>query len=434
MNRYLQTSLYAVISSLLIIPAGSISYGKNANIEALESVLGQLETYEFGETESWKPKLLEVVRSIYQDETSQRTARVRLNDFLNSQASEEAKLVISEELRLLTADSIPLPEARELLNEAESLLTYPKETTEKLLSVAERLESLGKAATAARIYDSLRSHSNDFMIQVAALNGAFRVSQHPVEFWRTEIPKVTPKLRRHAIRLIRDLPDDFQNGVIFFKESSLNDADKCQLLILFAERNDSSVHATAYQFLKGNRASLRSAALAAMEHLGNPSDIALLIETASKASEPESALARKALYRMPGEAVDVAILEALPGSSFSNQVELIKAVEERAIPNASKALLKCAQSADESVRIQALKVLATTTDLSNLEDLVVLHTRSEEPKTRREIERTLLRIATRFPEDSRGERSLQAQLQATSNEATRNALIEILNNLEKTTD
>ena len=86
------------------------------------------------------------------------------------------------------------------------------------------------------------------------------------------------------------------------------------------------------------------------------------------------------------------------------------------------------------MRIQALKVLATTTDLSNLEDLVVLHTRSEEPKTRREIERTLLRIATRFPEDSRGERSLQAQLQATSNEATRNALIEILNKLEKTTD
>ena len=79
-------------------------------------MLGQLETYEFGETESWKPKLLEVMRSIYQDETSQRTARVRLNDFLNSQASEEAKLVISEELRLLTADSIPLPEARELLN------------------------------------------------------------------------------------------------------------------------------------------------------------------------------------------------------------------------------------------------------------------------------------------------------------------------------
>lgn len=384
----------------------------------LESVLNDLANYEFGDPTPWRPELLDTMRSVYQSTNNQSAAIQLLNDFLRSGASEEAKRIIQKELRTLESKSPELVSSKHLLYEADKRMAQPKDwpgKNEGLLTIAEQLLEIGKKPDALRLYNYLSSNSDDVMIQVAALNGNFHASQQPINILKTALKNSDSTIRKQAIRLVKDLPPDFSNGMQLFDVTSLTDTEEAQLLLLLADRRDPSIHSQAVRYLKGANPILRNAALYVFEVLGQANDVLLLAELVSQDIDSESDLARKALYRMPGQAIDKKIVAILDKSPTGVQIELIKAIEERNITTASNALLEVARSSsDQKVTSESLQAIAMTGTIETLEPLIDLLRAEQDSKVQKNIERTISRIVSRFPDDPLGEELLK-RLESQSN-------------------
>ncbi len=401
----------------LVIYGGSLQ-AKPQELESLEAILTDLATYEFGDPTPWKSELLKSMQTIYQETDNQSTAIQLINYFLNSDASEEAKRVVQKELRALESLPPKTVSSKDMLDEVDSLMIQPKDwpgKNEALLTIAERMLDLGENTEALKLYNHLSSDSSDIMIQVAALNGKFHASERPISILKTALNDSNSTLRRQAIRLVKDLPPEFSNGAQLFKVAPLTDIEEAQLLIFLAERGDASVHSLAVEYLKGANPVLRSAALYVFELLGQADDVLGLTKLASQEIETESDLARKALYRMPGQAIDKQIVTLLDQSPTDVQIELIKAIEERNLTSASNELLDLVRSSsNQKVASESLQAIAMTAPIETLEPLVDLLRDEPDSKVQKNIERSISRIVSRFPDDPIGQGILK-QIESQSN-------------------
>ncbi|MDH7599564.1 MAG: ThuA domain-containing protein [Sedimentisphaerales bacterium] len=83
-------------------------------------------------------------------------------------------------------------------------------------------------------------------------------------------------------------------------------------------------------------------------------------------------VARRALVSLDGEGVDKQLIESLQTADPSVQCELIIAMAERSTPNASKALIPLASSADSQVRLEAQRALGQLAQADDLREMVWL--------------------------------------------------------------
>lgn len=391
---------------------------KAQELASLEAILTDLASYEFGDPTPWRPELLDTMHSVYQNTNTQIAAIQLMSEFLRSNASGEAKRIVQDELRVLEPNPPKTVGLTDLFDEADRLMAQPKDWPDKhegLLTIAEQMVDLGKHPEALRLYDYLSSNTDNIMIRTAALYGRFHVSQQPINILKTALKSPESKLRRQAIRLARDLPTDFAKGARLFKVVPLSDAEKAQLLNLLAERRDRSIHSKAVEYSKSASPTLRKAALYVFELLGQAGDVLLLAEWASEEIDTESDLARKALYRMPGQAIDKKIVALLGQSPTEVQIELIKAIEERNITTASKPLLDVARSStNQKVVSESLQAVAMTGTIETLESLIDLLEVEQDSKVQKNIERSISRIVSRFPDDPIGKELLK-RLESRSN-------------------
>ncbi len=374
---------------------GSIpSYSADASsqtTEPLAEILAILSDYQFGDVETWRPDMIEAMQAIYQKPDTHRKAAAMMLDFLNSDASTEAKNEISVHYRTLAEDD-PVPQAN--------------------------------------VKPSAKVAASPLMIQVARLNEEFRNSHRPVAFLKRKLNSEPNELRPHVIRLVRELPSSFQKGISLCKIDGLSSHNQAQLLKLLAARNDPSIHSLAVELARSEVPELRIAALESLQTIGKAQDVDLLIQIALSQNEPEQSLAQEALYRIPGKAVDQAITRRLQTERLETQIEVIKAIENRNTQSATSELLAVA-SQTSGAQLPAIRAIALVAPLSGLSDVIDSLETADSSKVKKELETAIYRIAFRH-----GDRieeaisTLRSRMLATDQDSLKASLGAVLDKLE----
>ena len=163
---------------------------------------------------------------------------------------------------------------------------------------------------------------------------------------------------------------------------SLSDTAKIQMMTAFAANEIKAGRAEIERVLlaEPQNRDVRFAAYQALSELGDGSTAVWLAGYAAQAPDrEEKKMAQEALYRLPGEEVDEAILAKITFNCSSAveepvMLELIRSTAQRPIPSACPVLLKTARRADGEIAsesIRALQSLATAEYIDDVVDLLI---------------------------------------------------------------
>ena len=121
-----------VIFILLLIASHSFAQVSNESaVKNVEQVLEKLSEYNYGEPQLWKPELIEAMKPVYSNPDVQKEVEQKMLDFLQSDATVEAKKAIQKEFAIIaTKDSeegiIKLLQNEETVNLALAVMDHAR--------------------------------------------------------------------------------------------------------------------------------------------------------------------------------------------------------------------------------------------------------------------------------------------------------------------
>jgi hypothetical protein len=220
------------------------------------------------------------------------------------------------------------------------------------LETAQALAREGREAQASAIYRELwEDPQSASPVQVAAGKGLFALSDDPVRFLRELLGSAPPELRRDLIKLAYELPADFVEGAAFLDIEGLTEADRTQLVRIFARRGDTSVRPFIHARIQDEDPDTRTAGLEAIVPLAAAPDVNILLSVLGNTTDRDhERLTREALVRSPDPGVDDLMREKLPYVPEPLQIDIIAVIRERATPGAEGLLMDLAKTGSPEVR------------------------------------------------------------------------------------
>ncbi len=178
------------------------------------------------------------------------------------------------------------------------------------------------------------------------------------------IPAVVP--------MVKDLKGPNVTEALCRELPSLPPSAQVPLIGALADRGDPAALTAIKAILNSEDTHVQRAALAAIGVLGDASCVMLLSTTAASKDAAWQQIARESLYRLNGEQVDQAILEQIDTADPDVRIELVRAIRERHIQNASQALQQTVQSTNPRLRTESLRAFRAVGSPGNLPFLLNL--------------------------------------------------------------
>jgi HEAT repeat protein len=207
----------------------------------------------------------------------------------------------------------------------------------------------------------------------------------------------------------------------------LPEAAKVHVLAALSTYPRERVLPTVLDAAKSDSATVRLAAMKALETVGDESAVTFLVETAAKTKGPEQVAARAALGLLKGRAVDqklLAMLSQNPPEELHG--ELLLAVADRRVYIAKPAVTAALTSPSAQVRTQALRSLrsiGTPSDVPAVLDIVV---KSDDEAERSEAEATVGALAQKIVNADSRSGMVRMRLNTEKNADARVRLIGVL--------
>ncbi|MHC5156634.1 MAG: ThuA domain-containing protein [Planctomycetota bacterium] len=250
-----------------------------------------------------------------------------------------------------------------------------------LLSCAESLFEQGKTGAAQRLYSQLYASGTSSGIRAAGLTGLVRSGGDSAMLLKAVNSEDT-MVQKAAMMQIATIQDVSLLKTLASEMKSLSDTAKIQMMTAFAANETKAGRAEIERVLlaEPQNRDVRFAAYQALSELGDGSTAVWLAGYAAQAPDrEEKKMAQEALYRLPGEEVDEAILAKITFNCSSAveepvMLELIRSTAQRPIPSACPVLLKTARRADGEIAsesIRALQSLATAEYIDDVVDLLI---------------------------------------------------------------
>jgi len=162
------------------------------------------------------------------------------------------------------------------------------------------------------------------------------------------------------------------------KLPELSVTDQAIAMAVLGESNDVAVTAQLAEMLgSSDDESFRSGVVQVLGSLGGTDAVDPVLHMANRAEGDAQKEARRALRRMPGEAVDVALLGRAGSGDVLARGEAIEALGDRGYTNAASALLGYAEKDAKHVRRASLKALGSIASAGDLERLAKMAGKDE---------------------------------------------------------
>lgn len=271
---------------------------------------------------------------------------------------------------------------------------------EALLQCAEELTTRGEVEQASELYQTLLSTNLTDTTKAAALKGLFTLSKDPILFIKTQLESSKPELKPDIIRLVRELPADFKDGKQFFEIDNLNLQNRIQLLLLFAEREDSSIRPFALKLLDHEEPLVRTSALKALKRVGTSEDVLLLIAHAVDTNKVKREKTVETLTGIRGPRVDSEILSRINHAYAEEISVLVELIRDREIKKAIPTLLSWCKHENRSIQLEAIRALGIIGSANLLKHAIESLTTSPTGSVRRAWERTVFQLALKVQEGS----------------------------------
>lgn len=240
-----------------------------------------------------------------------------------------------------------------------------------LLRCAETLMAAGEADLAFPFYRQLLGSDISLSTSRAALQGLIAVSgdggrDRILDVLRNE----DTRMHSAAIGMVPLTFDASDILPLCELLPRLPAPSRIQLISALSGFKNDMVLVTMIQALSSPEPEVRMASLHAVQKQGKASTARLLVRHAARSRGVEQAAARSALWNLKGEAVDDAILAALPEENDPALVrELVRSMGERRITNGKPLLFGSLQHPDPGIRLEAIRALG---HLSEPQDLPLL--------------------------------------------------------------
>lgn len=304
---------------------------------------------------------------------------------------------------------------------------FRTEVLDAYLRCAEQAAARGDKAAALAIYDKLTASSEPATIRTAALRGKIlnsgdKATQAMVDALKSD----DQATQTAAIGVLREVARPELIKAVSEQLSNLSVTSQVQLLAALSDVGDKAATHAVMGAMKHSDQAVRVAALSALANLGDASSLDQLVQTAATGSGTEQAAAREALYRLKGADVDKAILDKLSSASAEAKVELVKAVDQRNTAGSVQSLVKLIDDSDARVRVEAVKALRTVAGPDDMKQLVGLLVSVKGDAERTELERTIVAVARKIPEDKGQGAAVLAALPAAQDLTARKSLMSVL--------
>ncbi|MFH1371491.1 MAG: HEAT repeat domain-containing protein, partial [Planctomycetota bacterium] len=264
------------------------------------------------------------------------------------------------------------------------------------------------------------------MIRIAAVRGMIATAGDKTSETVVEALKSNDKpIQTAAIETLKDVAKTDVVKSAAVELPNLGSLQQEQLLAALADCGDRVALPAVLTAVKSTDNSVRVAALNAIGALGDVSTVDLLVQTAAAKRGAEQKAAQDSLYRLRGEDIDKAIIEKIPDAEAKAKVELIRACDQRNITGSVPVLMKAVQDSDGRVRAEAIKALRMVAGPGNLGGLIELQLGAS-GGDRNELEKTVVVIAGKIPEDKGRAEKVLAVLPAAKDVDARCSLLSVL--------
>lgn len=229
------------------------------------------------------------------------------------------------------------------------------------LVAAETLARAGHQREALEIFSQLHAREPHAQSRLAVFRGliAHTTPERAFELLRSALAGSDAPVRNLAARWVADQLDPATVKRLADGLSALPPVGQAALLEALRERGEPAVTPAVRSVMTNASPEVRRAAVRALAVIGDATDVPELVCLASTSSGEESECARLALASLPGQAVDAALISALPSARPEVCVGLLHALAARGTEEGAQVVLPFLKQSGP-VRESALKALATS--------------------------------------------------------------------------
>jgi HEAT repeat protein len=212
-------------------------------------------------------------------------------------------------------------------------------------------------------------------------------------------------MQEAAVARLRDVIPTEGVAPICARLPRLPEASQVKLLAVLAGYPKERVLPAILESARGNSVPVRIAAMKALEAVGGPAEVAMLVQVAAGARGAEQAAARASLGALKGRAVDTAILDLLGKQPPEDiQAELLSTIADRRIYPAKEAVVSALTAPSARIRLSALKAIRAIGTPSDMSAILDVFAKSGDEVERTEAGRTLTALAQKIanPDDRGG--------------------------------
>ncbi|HUW19667.1 MAG TPA: family 16 glycoside hydrolase [Sedimentisphaerales bacterium] len=296
------------------------------------------------------------------------------------------------------------------------------------LACADKFLADGDRSWAIRVYRRMYGPGMASPVRAAALRGMVKTMPERAATIVVGILKggQDEQMRAVAAGLLREIDSPAPLKAATEEFSSLPVVGQVGVLSALGGRGDRSGLDTVGNATKSNEADVRIAAFGALAVLGDASSVDLLAQAAASTEGAEQQAAREALYRLRGSGVDEKIVASIPRAAAEIEIELIRSIGQRNMSAGVETLLKTAQSPQEQVRLESLKMLRVVAGERDLPALIDLLVKAQSEAERSEAENTVAGVARKIGDKERQAEPILAVLPSIEAVPARCALLGVL--------
>ncbi len=261
---------------------------------------------------------------------------------------------------------------------------------------AERYFADGKAATAVKLYDAVRTANVPKNRVLEATRGAILARQSD------GLPLLLEELRSSdkafvgvGLSTARELPGPEVTRAL------VDEMDRCPaerkgfLLLAIADRHDPAALPTIYKMAQSGPTSLRLVAVGILDRQDDEASLPVLLNVATDKEPLLKNAAISALARLSGPTVNPELLAQLPKSSGTMRVVLLDLAAQRRLRDALPIIVTSVNDSDKAVRTEAVQALGILGTENQTADLVKLLQQNPGADDRANLETALVALSGR---------------------------------------
>ena len=267
------------------------------------------------------------------------------------------------------------------------------------LTCADELLAKGDRPAAIGMLETVREADvPQFVVEAAAQNLILAQGEQGIPLMVEQLKSDNLAMRGVGLRAARLIKSEAVGKALLELLGQVPADQQAKLITAMADRGDKRALAEVVKAASSSNKELRLAAIEALVKLGGADQVGLLMKAAADADPDVVAAAKMVLVDTPGAEVDAAVAALVPSSEGTALALAIEIAGQRRVMAASGALQKLAESANDEIRLAAIKALGTTVGVDDLPALVRRLVAAKSPAEQEVVKQAIKDTGIRMPD------------------------------------